>query len=403
MTNEEPGGYLKHSRRFWKFQSVSESKWKDWKWQLQNRLQNGSRLTDYFPNASPVEIQNFKNYAGRFTLGLTPYALSLLELDRDLNPINSDPIWRQVRYFDAEAVAGDYAYDGTSTNWELPSEFPTRILQHKYPDRAIIRIVNHCLGYCSFCYLTARILDKESKKSLAFSSESWKKTLDYLRAHEEIRDVLISGGDPLALGNSKLDQIFEDLSGIDSIKSVRLNTRALSFNPFRLNRELAEIFKRHRLNSLEIHLVHPREITAEFDEALAHFDECGYRPRILWRSPLLKGINDSIDVLEDMLIKLYQRRVVPYYLFHAAPFTVARSSYATSIRKGIDLLLNLRRRIPGPAFPRYTLFHPGGKQDIPLELGGTPHFQFTRNSDGDPIVRFWNWRGEEVTYPDVLD
>lgn len=390
-------------KRFWKFESVSKDEWQDWKWQYRNRLSSKSDLKEFFPNISNEDLEAFKDYVRKYNFAITPYTLSLVEMDDRQNPVEGDPVWSQFRYYSREEISGVSDYDGSRENWEETSEMPTRILQHKYPDRAIIRIINTCFAHCNYCYLTSRVLDKDTSKEKKGDDSEWERTLIYLKNTPSIRDVLISGGEPLLLSNERLERIFSGLSGIPSIRSIRLNTRALTFNPYRFDEGLVSIFKRYKLTALEIHTVHPREINGVFDEKLRLFDEMGYRPLILWRAPLLKGINDSAEVLEELFVKLYERRITPYYLFHYAPFTLGRSTYGLSVKKGSMLMAELRRRIPGPAVPRYTLFHIEGKHDIPLEYEESPSFVYTKDGEGNPVVRFKNWKNKWVEYPDIDD
>ncbi|MFZ5988322.1 MAG: KamA family radical SAM protein [Bacillota bacterium] len=389
--------------RFWKFRDVPEDLWMDWKWQLKNRLSNNSDLKEIFPNISIKELNGFRDYVKKYNFAITPYTLSLVELDEELNPKKDDPVWSQFRFYSKEETEGVSDYDGRRENWEESSEMPTRILQHKYPDRAIIRIINTCFGHCNYCYLTSRVLDKDTSKDKKGDGSEWEKTLRYLRNKPAVRDVLISGGEPLLLNNERLERIFFDLSLIPSIRSIRLNTRTLTFNPYRFDKDMVSLFKKYRLTALEIHTVHPVEINDVFDERLKLFDDMGYRPMILWRAPLLKGINDKVEVLEELFMKLYERRITPYYLFHYAPFTLGRSTYGLGVRKGSMLMAELRRRIPGPAVPRYTLFHIEGKQDIPLEQEGNSSFIYTSDEKGNPVVKFKNWKNKWVEYPDIDD
>jgi lysine 2,3-aminomutase len=155
------------------------------------------------------------------------------------------------------------------------------------------------------------------------------------------------------------------------------------------------------VTALEIHVAHPRELTPEFDAALRLLDEGGLRPLVLWRAPLLAGINDDRETLRTLLVSLYERRITPYYLFHFAPHALGRTARGVGVAEGAALLRSLRREVPGPAFPRYALFHVGGKHDIPLDPGGSPEFRYERDEQGRPVVRFLNWRREWVTYPDV--
>jgi lysine 2,3-aminomutase len=387
-------------KRHWKYTNIHDKLWRDWHWQLANRLHSGSEITDYFPNIGRKSLADFKAYTARFNLSITPYALSLVRLDRDLNPLPGDPVWRQFRFLSPRHLAGNAGYDGVRTNWELSKEMPTPILHHKYPGRALLRVVNTCHGYCTYCYLTKRTLDSSEKWRFAPSPAVWQKSLRYLRAHPEITDVLISGGDPLLLSNRALEKLLGDIADIPSVRTTRINTRALTFNPFRVDAGLAALLKKFNVTALEIHLGHPNEITADFDSALARLDKSGHRPLILWRSPLIRGVNDSKETLRELFLRLYERRITPYYLFHSAPYTLGRNYYGTSVKHGIRLMKELRREVPGAAFPRYTLFHTTGKQDIPLEPSGTPDFRFCRDTSGKPTIKFRNWRGRKVFYPD---
>lgn len=388
------------TKKFWKYKSVDDSLWTDWKWQMQNRLDNNSELKAYFPNISNKDFTHFKTYVQNYHFAITPFALSLIELDDRLNPVEVDPVWKQMKYLNQQEISHD-GLENQTQNWEDPSEFPTEILHHKYPDRVIIRAVNKCLSYCNYCYLTWRIIHKNTPQSKSGFSRNWEDSIAYLRRNPQIHDVLISGGDPLILGNEKLERIFHDLSGINSIKTIRLNTRVLTYNPYRFDKELVLMFKKYNLNALEVQVSHPKEITSEFDAKLALFDEVGYRPFILWRAPLLANINNTENILKELFLKLYRRRILPYYLFHYAPYSLGRSVYGVPVKEGVSLLLKLRRGIPGPAFPRYTLFHMEGKHEIPLELKGTDTFIYEKDENGKPIIRFKNWKNKWVTYPDI--
>lgn len=396
-----PGGAAA-SPRFPRFRDVSDDDWRDWRWQLRHRLDWRTRdVRSFFPRLSDAALGELRGWTARFKLALTPYVLSLLELDEEGNPRPGDPIWNQFRFLSPGEVVGDEAGLPREENWELPGELPTRILHHKYPDRAILRVVNQCFGHCNYCYLTTRVIDREGSSGRTGGEEDWRRSLAYLRAHPEIRDVLLSGGDPLVLGNARLGRMLRALRGIPSIRTLRLNTRAPTFNPFRFDRELVALLREHAVTALEIHVAHPRELTPELDAALRLLDEGGLRPLVLWRAPLLAGINDDRETLRTLLVGLYERRITPYYLFHFAPHALGRTTRGVSVAEGAALLASLRREVPGPAFPRYALFHVGGKHDIPLDRGGSSGFRYEQDAQGRPVVRFLNWRGEWVTYPDV--
>jgi lysine 2,3-aminomutase len=310
-------------------------------------------------------------------------------------PLDEDPLWRQVRFYTAIPTGTDY--DGMHENWELPKELPTPILHHKYPDRALFRVIATCFAYCSYCYMARRTLDKNHAASGAEFKMHWADSLRYLRDNPQIQDVLISGGEPLMLDDDQLDSLLKDLRGIPTVKTLRLNTRALSFNPSRITPGLCKVLARHKLTALEVQVAHPRELGPELDQALEKLHKAHSSLVILNRTPLLRGVNDSLAVMRELCLALYARGVLPYYVFHAAPYSPHRAQFGVPLRKGAALFNALRRTLPGPAMPRYTLFHPSGKQDIPLEPKGTPHFRYLNNG----MVRFKNWRGQWCQYQDA--
>ncbi len=382
------------------FNEVKDKDWHDWQWQMKNSLSHNGDIKTFFPNLAASEVKKFNAYISKYKFRITPYLLSIFQLDSLGNPLVEDPIWRQFTYFDEAEDIMTYEDKGDNENWENEDEMPTKILQHKYDDRAIIRITSTCFGHCNYCYLTSRVLDHETSKLKSSSENEWQNSLEYLRNNPQIRDVLISGGDPLILSNERIEVILSALRSINSIQTIRLNTRVFTFNPFRFDDGLVSLFKKYRLTALEVHMCHSNELTEVVDSRLDLMDKVGYRPMILWRAPLIKGINDSEEVLEQLFVELYNRRITPYYLFHYAPFTLGRKNQGVPMRDGSKMMKKLRRKVPGPAFPTYTLFHIEGKQDIPLDIDGTSSFKYEEKS-GKVIARFENWKGNTVNYEDV--
>lgn len=382
------------------YKNVSNELWENWQWQMQNSLNHYGDIRVVFPNLPEEELNLFKQYTKKYKFRMTPYLLSLIELDEQGNPMKNDPIWNQFCYLHEENNQDSYEDDDADENWENSAEMPTRILQHKYPDRAIVRITSTCFGHCNYCYLTSRVLDLKTTKAKASTSDEWEKSLIYLRQNPQIRDVLISGGDPLILSNERIEKLLKDLRDIPSIQTIRLNTRVFTFNPYRFDEALVRIFKTYDLTALEIHMCHSNELTNVVDERLELMDKVGHRPLILWRAPLLSGINSTEEALETLFVNLYRRRITPYYLFHYAPFTLGRKKQGVSLREGSKMMRSLRRHVPGPAFPTFTLFHIEGKHDVPLDEEGTLTFRYEEES-GKKIAKFRNWKGNDVSYPDV--
>jgi lysine 2,3-aminomutase len=385
------------------FHSTEDKKWKNWKWHVQNSVHSYEDLYRYFPSMAVPDKNFIEKYCEKYRLGITPYVLSLIDLDRNGNPVSTDPIWNQFCYHRSQTNEINFEYDGVHQNWEVPEELHFGILHQKYPGRVLIRLIDTCFGYCNYCYVAHRTLDKKRSSSVHNYRAVWDKILLYLKNRPDIYEVLLSGGDPLLLDTGQLEEILKDIRSIPTIKYIRINSRALSHCPFRFDEHLVKVLKEYSVNAIEVHFCNERELTKDVDDALELFDHVGYRPLFLWRAPLLRGVNDSIEELERLLLGLYSRKITPYYLFHYAPYSLGRDTRGIPVRRGVNLLRFIRRRLPGPAIPRYTLFHITGKHDIPFEVDGTPEFCYERDAEGKPIIRFVNWRGDWVIYPDIAE
>ncbi|MEK6892648.1 MAG: radical SAM protein, partial [Nanoarchaeota archaeon] len=300
--------------------AVNESEWKDWKWQQRNSLHSAKQIKRFFPNFPEEELSQINEYDQKRRWGITPYTLSLMSRDKEGNPSHSDPLVKQtfpLRGFRID-VSKD-SYDGSNeSNWELPHDMVTPIMQHKYTNKVIIRAPNSCLGYCGFCFEVARVEDKTTKKG-SVNDQLWKQSMDYVRTHLEVIEVILSGGDPLLSNNDTLEGRLSDIRSIQHVKAVRVHTRALTFNPFRIDEKLIGLFKKYRVNALGVHVCHPNELTEEMNRALNLFDNLGYGSIIkLGQTPLLRGINDDSEVLKELFMKMYSGfNIKPYYLFHS--------------------------------------------------------------------------------------
>ena len=382
--------------------SRANPNWKDWKWQQQNSLRSSREVRKFYPNFPEGEVEKLSGLEKEYRFGLTPYLISLIGTDENGNPKRDDPLYRQF-FPESDVFRQESAdsYNRIDSNWELEEDFPIPILQHKYPNKVLFRMTNSCLGYCNYCFEVARVSDKESKKPTT-NNGLWQDSLKYIREHPEIEEVIVSGGEPLIVNNETLEERLKSIREIPSVKSIRIHTRALSFNPYRFDEGLVETTKRNRVTEFGIHIAHPNEITDDFKEALKQFDEHGYGGVLkMAQIPLIKGVNDNPEVLHDLFMKLYADcRVKPYYLLHDMPWTPGAAEYRTSVRKGVELMNTMKRRIPNVAMPEYIIVHHTGKRTVPLEPNGTPEFQYTQNEDGYPIVKFKNWKGNWETYLD---
>ncbi len=304
---------------------------------------------------------------------------------------------------------GHDAYNGID-NWESPAEFPTSNLHHKYTNRALVRFRN-CFGYCNFCFEALGTLEKNPAKEKLFISQDWEKSLQYLRDRLEIEEVVLSGGEPLLNSDIKLEKILGDISALQTpdgrqkIRFKRIHTRVTTFNPYRLTSELAKMLAEYRVNEIALNVAHPLEITSDFEEAVGRIRENGgrYTPLIVAHTPLLEGVNDNVEILWELFSRLYENNIKPYYLLHTMPHTPYADRQRISVRDGVRLIKTLKRHKSNIALPEYVIVHYDGKQTVPLEINGTPEFQYMQDKKGNQIVRFLNWKGKWVEYPDVKD
>jgi lysine 2,3-aminomutase len=308
---------------------------------------------------------------------ITPYYQALL--DR-LGP--EHPLCRTVLPIDeARPAPGELADPLGEENHS-----PCAGLIHTYPDKALLLATLNCAVYCRYC-TRGRLVGKSSKP-WKISDEVFQ-TLGKLTG---VRDVLISGGDPLMLPDSELDQLLTRVRQVRHIRTIRLGTKVPSVLPSRITPELANVLAKHRV-WLQLHVIHPDELTDEMTGALDTFAEAGVP--MVSQTVLLKGINDDADVLTELFYGLLERRVKPYYLFQCDP-VLGSSSFRTPVGKGLDLMRELQGRVNGLALPHFCIDAPGGGGKITL-LPNTPI-----RREGNEVVLI-NYEGKEYRYPDPVD
>lgn len=302
---------------------------------------------------------------------ITPYYRQLLER---LGP--GHPLRRTVEPADADAPSPGELDDPLGED----AHSPCPGLVHTYPDKVLLLVTLNCAVYCRYC-TRRRLVGQDS----CLSDEAF----DYIKRHSEIRDVLISGGDPLTLPDGKLEELFSAVRSIPHIRTVRLGTKVPAVQPKRITAELAALLAKHRV-WLQLHVIHPDELMDEMTAALDRLAAAGVP--MVSQTVLLKGINDSADLLADLFYGLLERRVKPYYLFQCDPIT-GSSSFRTPVEKGLQMMSELQGRVSGLALPHFCIDAPGGGGKITL----LPNSQIRR--DGQDIVLI-NYEGKEYRYPD---
>jgi lysine 2,3-aminomutase len=374
-----PVGPLTRAFRKRFYPEIDAAQWNDWRWQARSRIRTLPELERIF-ELSEDERDAVARHQGSLPLGVTPYYASLMGREDALEPLRRTHIPVGTEYLQAPGENDDpLGEDGHSA---VPG------LVHRYPDRVLFLATGFCSTYCRYC--TRSRMVGEPGGDYSFSRPQWEQALDYIEAHPEIRDVLISGGDPLTLSDERLDYLLGRLRAIKHVEFVRLGTKVPVVLPMRVTRALTRILKKHHPLWMSLHFTHPAEITPEVTEATARLADAGIP--LGSQTVLLKGINDSVDTLKSLYHGLLMRRVRPYYLYQCDPIT-GSSHFRTSVDKGLEIMQGLRGHTTGYAVPTYVIDAPGGGGKIPL----IPDYVIGREGD-DLILR--NFEGNIYRYTD---
>jgi lysine 2,3-aminomutase len=297
------------------------------------------------------ELAALERVADRFTVAVTPDLIELIHPgDRD------DPIARQ--FLPSSSELHVLPEEQTDPIGDDPHT-PLKGITHRYPDRLLLKPVHVCPAYCRFCFRR----EKVGRGNEALSREEMNLALDYIRSHEEVWEVILTGGDPLVLPWQRLHEIALALDGIDHVKLIRIHTRTPVLDPGRVVPEMIQALKVSTTVFVVLHCNHPRELTAEARAACAAFVDAGIP--MLAQTVLLRGVNDDAATLEDLFRKLTVLRVKPYYLHHG-DLAQGTSHFRTTIAEGQALMRSLRGRLSGICQPAYVLDIPGGYGKVPI-------------------------------------
>jgi lysine 2,3-aminomutase len=355
---------------------VPASNWNDWKWQLRNRLTTLDHL-ERFLDLTPEERKGALLADKKLALAITPYFFNLID-PNDLD----DPIRRQVvprveeTRTTREELLDPVGEEGTS---------PVPGIVHRYPDRVLFLVTDRCAAYCRYC-TRSRLVSNAQDYNFHPEYESG---LRYIRSHPEIRDVLLSGGDPLLLSDQKLDHLLGELRKIPHVEFIRIGSRIPVFLPQRITPALAEIFKKHGPIWMSIHVNHPNECTIALKEACERLSFAGVP--LGNQSVLLRGVNDDAETMRALVHRLLMMRVRPYYLYQCDLIT-GSAHLRVDPRKGIEIIRALRGHTTGYAIPQFVIDAPGGGGKVPIN----PDY-IQEITDEAVIMR--NFQGEEYRYP----
>jgi lysine 2,3-aminomutase len=358
---------------------VPDEKWNDWRWQLSNRLNSLEELARLV-NLTPEEVEGL-TADDKFRVDVTPYFASLIDPEDPHCPVRRQviPLGRELKAFEG-MMEDSLAEDKHS---------PVPGLVHRYPDRVLMLLTTQCASYCRYC-TRSRIVGNPGAN---FSRAEFELQLDYLRRTPQVRDVLLSGGDPLTLAPKMLEYILSSLRAIEHIEIIRIGTRVPVFLPQRITDEFAEMLGQYHPLWMNIHVNHPKEITPELSVALDKLSRAGIP--LGNQSVLLAGINDSVNIQRELVHKLVRNRVRPYYLYQC-DLVKGAGHFRTTVAKGIEIIEGLRGHTSGYAVPTYVIDAPGGGGKIPV----MPQYLISQ-APGKIVLR--NYEGYITTYDEPLD
>jgi lysine 2,3-aminomutase len=356
---------------------VTPEQWGDWGWQLRNRITDLKGLESRI-RLTPQERAGVMLTSTKLGMGITPHFFNLIDPDDPNCPIRRQVIPRIEETQTApEELADPCGEDGT---------MPVPGLVHRYPDRVLFLVTDRCASYCRYC-TRSRVVSGVGEQELETDFEEAYK---YLEAHTEIRDVLLSGGDPLLFSDKKLDGILSRLRAIPHIEFIRIGSRVPIFAPQRITPEFCAMLRKHHPVWMSIHTNHPKEITAEVKVALDRLADAGVP--LGNQAVLLRGVNNNVETLKALFHKLLYCRVRPYYLYQC-DLILGTAHLRTPIQEGIELIDKLRGHTTGYAVPQFVVDGPGGGGKIPLN----PDYVIARTGERT-VLR--NYRGEIYEYPE---
>jgi lysine 2,3-aminomutase len=369
------------TRAFYKhfYPGTSTVEWNDWRWQMRARIRTRDELTRIF-SLSADEFDAVSRHTGALPVGITPYYASLMDLKDAREPLRRTHIMTGEEYL---TTAGEDD-DPLSEDHDMVAPG----IVHRYPDRVLFLTTGTCSTYCRYC-TRARVVGNPGGE-YQFNNKQWEQALTYLEQHTEVRDVLLSGGDPLTLGDDKLDWLLGRLRAIKHIEFLRIGTKMPVVTPQRITKNLVSILKKHHPLWMSLHFTHPHELTDEVTESTARLADAGIP--LGSQTVLMKGINDDIAVMTPLMQGLLKRRVRPYYLYQCDPIR-GSAHFRTTVQKGLEIIEGLRGHTTGYATPIFAVDAPGGGGKIQL----APDFIVGR--DGDYLL-LRNFEGGVYRYPD---
>lgn len=367
--------FKSHAPGYWPEDTTE--KWHDYKWQLRNRINSLSELEKHI-NLSHEERSGIILSGNKLAMSITPHFLNLVDKDDPHCPIRRQIIPRMEESLDDPLELNDPC--GEDSHMPVPG------LVHRYPDRVLFLVTDRCASYCRYC-TRSRVVSGVGEQQL---ETQWEQAFEYLENTPAVRDVLLSGGDPLLFSDAKLEKIISRLRAIPHIQFIRIGSRIPIFLPQRITDSLCDMLKKYHPLFISIHANHPKELTTEVKAGLEKLADAGIPTGN--QSVLLRGVNDDVTTQKALVHKLLMSRSKPYYLYQC-DLIKGSSHLRTSISKGIEIIEGLRGHTTGYAIPQYVIDGPGGGGKIPIN----PNYIIQRD---DKQVTLRNYEGKEFIYPE---
>ncbi len=365
---------LEAQNRIKAFFKASDDDWNNWRWQLKNRVTTVDVLKQLLP-LEKEEIDSIEKTGSQYRWAVSPYYLSLIDPDNPDDPVKKQCIPSIQEHLDHCGYDDPMGEEYTS---------PSPAITRRYADRLIVKVTNQCAMYCRHCQRRRAI----GEKDLATPREHLEEALDYLRKNEEVRDVLLTGGDGFMIDNQTIAWLLDELDKIPHIEIKRFGSRTLVTMPQRIDDELCDIFSRHLPLYVNTHYNHPLEVTPRAQEACFKLSRAGVS--IGNQTVLLKGVNNDPFIIRKLNQDLLQIMVRPYYIFHAKAVK-GTSHFRTRVEEGIEIMEKLRGYTSGLAIPTYVVNAPQG-------LGKTPMLPEYLVSSGKDYIMIRTWENKVLRY-----
>mgnify|MGYP001587846604 CR=1 FL=1 len=369
--------FLSYAQAYWADRGVSDDEWNSHTWQLKNRITTLEQLEEHL-ELSEKERSGVLLSGTKLAMAITPHFFNLIDREDPECPIRRQVIPRVEETWTSPYEMADPCGEDDS--------MPVPGLVHRYPDRVLFLVTDRCAAYCRYC-TRSRVVSGAGEQELETDHEA---AFRYLEEHTEIRDVLLSGGDPLLFSDKKLEKILERLRSIKHIEFLRIGSRVPIFLPQRITPELCEMLQKHHPLFLSVHVNHPRELTLEVKEGLERLANHGVPMGN--QSVFLRGVNDDVETMKTLVHKLLMCRVRPYYLYQL-DLIQGSSHLQAPVAKGIEIIEGLRGHTTGYAIPQFVIDAPGGGGKVPVN----PDYVLQQNSER-VVIR--NFEGKTFEYPE---